>query len=283
MNQLKALFLFILLACSLNITAQRIKGSDTVLPVSQETAEIFMKDDPDRRVTVTGGGTGVGISALMDNTTDIAMASRPIKFSEKMKLKAAKQEVEEVIIAYDALAVIVNPSNPVSQLTRQQLEAIFRGKITNWKQLGGPDMKIIVYSREPSSGTYEFFKESALKNKNYMSSSLSMPATGAIIQSVSQTRGAMIESVSQTKGAIGYVGLAYSSPRVKAIAVSYDDGKHYVLPSLENGKKKLYPVVRPLYYYYNVANKEKVTPFIDYILSPQGQNIIKNGGYIPVK
>ena len=141
MNQLKALFLFILLACSLNITAQRIKGSDTVLPVSQETAEIFMKDDPDRRVTVTGGGTGVGISALMDNTTDIAMASRPIKFSEKMKLKAAKQEVEEVIIAYDALAVIVNPSNPVSQLTRQQLEAIFRGKITNWKQLGGPDMK----------------------------------------------------------------------------------------------------------------------------------------------
>ena len=243
MNQLKALFLFILLACSLNITAQRIKGSDTVLPVSQETAEIFMKDDPDRRVTVTGGGTGVGISALMDNTTDIAMASRPIKFSEKMKLKAAKQEVEEVIIAYDALAVIVNPSNPVSQLTRQQLEAIFRGKITNWKQLGGPDMKIIVYSRETSSGTYEFFKESALKNKNYMSSSLSMPATGAVIH----------------------------------------DGKHYVLPSLENGKKKLYPVVRPLYYYYNVANKEKVTPFIDYILSPQGQNIIKNGGYIPVK
>ena len=150
--------------------------------------------------------------------------------------------------------------------------AIFRGKITNWKQLGGPDMKIIVYSRETSSGTYEFFKESALKNKNYMSSSLSMPATGAVIQ-----------SVSQTKGAIGYVGLAYLSPRVKAIAVSYDDGKHYVLPSLENGKKKLYPVVRPLYYYYNVANKEKVTPFIDYILSPEGQNIIKNGGYIPVK
>ena len=144
------------MACSLNITAQRIKGSDTVLPVSQETAEIFMKDDPDRRVTVTGGGTGVGISALMDNTTDIAMASRPIKFSEKMKLKAAKQEVEEVIIAYDALAVIVNPSNPVSQLTRQQLEAIFRGKITNWKQLGGPDMKIIVYSRETSSELTNF-------------------------------------------------------------------------------------------------------------------------------
>ena len=257
---------------SLSVNAQRIKGSDTVLPVAQQTAERYMNQHPDARVTVTGGGTGVGISALMDHTTDIAMASRPIKFSEKMKIKGAGEEVDEVIVAYDALAVVVHPSNPVKQLTRQQLEDIFRGKITNWKQVGGDDRKIVVYSRETSSGTYEFFKESVLKNKNYMSSSLSMPATGAVIQ-----------SVSQTKGAIGYVGLAYLSPRVKAIAVSYDDGKHYVLPSLENGKKKLYPVVRPLYYYYNVANKEKVTPFIDYILSPQGQNIIKNGGYIPVK
>ena len=257
---------------SLGANAQRIKGSDTVLPVAQQTAERFMNQHPEARVTVTGGGTGVGISALMDHTTDIAMASRPIKFSEKMKIKGTGEEVDEVIVAYDALAVVVHPSNPVKQLTRQQLEDIFRGKVTNWQQVGGDDRKIVVYSRETSSGTYEFFKESVLKNKNYMSSSLSMPATGAVIQ-----------SVSQTKGAIGYVGLAYLSPRVKAIAVSYDDGKHYVLPSLENGKKKLYPVVRPLYYYYNVANKEKVTPFIEYILSPQGQNIIKNGGYIPVK
>lgn len=272
MNQLKKLLLLLTLACSTHASAQRIKGSDTVLPVSQETAEVFMKMNPEERVTVTGGGTGVGISALMDNTTDIAMASRPIKFSEKMKLKAAKQEVEEVIIAYDALAVVIHPDNPIGRLTRQELEAIFRGKITNWKQLGGPDLKIIVYSRETSSGTYEFFKESALLNKNYMSGSLSMPATGAVIQ-----------SVGQTKGAIGYVGLAYLCDKVKPVAISYDNGKHYVLPTLENGKKKLYPVVRPLYYYYNVANKGKVTPFINYILSPEGQNIIKKGGYIPVK
>ena len=121
------------------------------------------------------------------------------------------EEVNEVIVAYDALAVVVHPSNPVKQLTRQQLEDIFRGKITNWKQVGGDNRKIVVYSRETSSGTYEFFKESVLKNKNYMASSLSMPATGAIIQ-----------SVSQTKGAIGYVGLAYVSPRVKTLSVSYD-------------------------------------------------------------
>ena len=156
---------------SLGANAQRIKGSDTVLPVAQQTAERFMNQHPDARVTVTGGGTGVGISALMDNTTDIAMASRPIKFSEKMKIKAAGEEVNEVIVAYDALAVVVHPSNPVKQLTRQQLEDIFRGKITNWKQVGGDDRKIVVYSRETSSGTYEFFKENVLKNKNYMAGS----------------------------------------------------------------------------------------------------------------
>ena len=254
---------------SLGANAQRIKGSDTVLPVAQQTAERFMNQHPEARVTVTGGGTGVGISALMDHTTDIAMASRPIKFSEKMKIKGTGED--EVFVAYDALAVVVHPSNPVKQLTRQQLEDIFRGKINNWKQVGGDDRKIVVYSRETSSGTYEFFKESVLKNKNYMASSLSMPATGAIIQ-----------SVSQTKGAIGYVGLAYVSPRVKTLSVSYD-GTHYATPTVENATNKTYPIVRPLYYYYNVKNKEQVSPLIQFILSSDGQDIIKKSGYIPVK
>lgn len=267
----KGILVIVLAFLSLTAHAQRIKGSDTVLPVAQQTAEQFMKQHPDSRVTVTGGGTGVGISALMDNTTDIAMASRPIKFSEKMKIKEAGEEVEEVIVAYDALAVVVHPSNPVKQLTRKQLEDIFRGKITNWKQVGGKDQKIVVYSRETSSGTYEFFKESVLKNKNYMAGSLSMPATGAIIQ-----------SVSQTKGAIGYVGLAYVSPRIKTLSVSYDD-THYATPSVENATNKSYPIVRPLYYYYNVKNKDQVDPLLQFILSHQGQDIIKKSGYIPVK
>ena len=256
---------------SISASAQRIKGSDTVLPVAQQTAERFMNQHPDTRVTVTGGGTGVGISALLDNTTDIAMASRPIKFSEKMKIKSAGEDVAEIVVAYDALAVVAHPSNPVKQLTRQQLEDIFRGKITNWKQVGGDDRKIVVYSRETSSGTYEFFKESVLKNKNYMASSLSMPATGAIIQ-----------SVSQTKGAIGYVGLDYVSPRVKTLSVSYD-GKHYAAPTVENATNKTYPIVRPLYYYYNVKKKAEIDPLVQYILSPDGQDIIKKSGYIPVK
>ena len=166
--------------------------------------------------------------------------------------------------------MVIHPSNPVKQLTRQQLEGIFRGKITNWKEVGGDDRKIVVYSRETSSGTYEFFKESALKNKNYMSSSLSMPATGAIIQSVSQTR-----------GAIGYVGLAYISPRIKTLSISYD-GKHFATPTLENAINKSYPIVRPLFYYYNKKNAGHVEPLIQFILSPAGQEIIKKSGYIPV-
>ena len=261
-------------ACLLTIGpvhAQRIKGSDTVLPIAQQTAEAYMDSVPQARVTVTGGGTGVGISALLDGTTDIAMASRAIKFSEKMKTKAAGEDLQEVIIAYDALAVVVHPSNPVSRLTREQLEAIFRGKITNWKDVGGDDRKIVVYSRETSSGTYEFFKESVLKNKNYMPGSLSMPATGAIIQ-----------SVSQTKGAIGYVGLAYISPRIKTIAVSYGNGL-YAQPNLKNAIDKSYPIVRPLYYYYNGKNKQAVDGLLQFILSAEGQEIIKKSGYIPVK
>ena len=229
--------------------AQRIKGSDTVLPIAQQTAEAYMASQPDARVTVTGGGTGVGISALLDGTTDIAMASRAIKFSETMKAKAAGEDLLEVVIAYDALAVVVHPSNPVSQGV-----------------VGNDD-----YSRETSSGTYEFFKESVLKNKNYMSSSLSMPATGAIIQ-----------SVSQTKGAIGYVGLAYISPRVKTMAVSYDN-EHYAQPSLENALNKSYPIVRPLYYYYNKKNARTVEGLLQFVLSDEGQEIIKKSGYIPVK
>ncbi len=271
MNKAIVLFLISLLLSTAALQAQRIKGSDTVLPVSQKTAESYMNKNSTARVTVTGGGTGVGFLALMDGTCDIAMASRKIKFGEKIKLKKAKQEVTEVIIAYDALAVVVNPTNPVRKLTRKQLEHIFRGEITNWNQVGGRDMKIVVYSRETSSGTYEFFKESVLMNKNYMSSILSMPATGAIVQ-----------SVSQTKGAIGYVGLAYLNNKIKTIAVSYN-GKTFTQPTVKNALNKVYPIVRPLYYYYNNKDKGKVTPFIQYILSSEGQNIIKKSGYIPLK
>lgn len=250
----------------------KIKGSDTVLPLSQKEAEIFMASAKDVSVTVTGGGSGVGITALVDGTTDIAMSSRKMKLTEKMKLQDAGKATKETIIAYDALAVIVNPGSPVSQLTREQLEDIYTGKTTNWKQVGGEDLKITVYSRESSSGTFEFFKESVLKGKNYAASALMMPATGAIVQ-----------SVSQTKGAIGYVGLAYMEKDVKALGVSYDKGKTFVKPSVAAAKDKTYPITRPLYYYYLVKDANKVKPLVDFILSDAGQKVVLEVGYVPLK
>jgi phosphate transport system substrate-binding protein len=249
----------------------KIKGSDTVLPLSQKEAETYMKKNASAKITVVGGGSGIGFAAFIDGTTDIAMASRPMKVSEKMKLQEAGKKFKEVVIAYDALSVIVNPANKVSKLTREQLEGIFTGRITNWKEVGGDDEKIIAYSRETSSGTYEFFKEHILEGKNYSSSILMMPATGAVVQ-----------SVSQTKGAIGYIGLAYMEKTVKDIKVSYD-GKTFVGASMETAKNKTYPIIRPLYYYYLDKDEAKVKPFIDYVLSGEGQKIVQEIGYVPLK
>lgn len=265
-----------LLLAALGLTAaacaQKLKGSDTLLPLAQKAAENYSEKNPSAHVTVTGGGSGVGLSSLREGTTDIAMASRRIKFDERVRMQQAGRPVEELTVAFDALAVIVHPSNPVSRLTREQLEGIFRGKITNWKQVGGEDRKIVVYSRETSSGTYEFFKESVLKHRNYMPAVLSMPATGAIIQ-----------SVSQTPGAIGYVGLAYLNPEVKALAVSYDGGGSYVAPTFDNARSKSYPIVRPLYFYYTKSNEAAVRPLVDYLTSDEGQAMVASIGFIPIR
>lgn len=262
----------VLLTMTLSLQAQRVKGSDTVLPLSQKESESYMQKHPSARLMITGGGSGVGLAALMSETTDIAQASRRIKFSEKQKIKKSGRSIKEVVIAYDALAVVVHPSNKVKKLTREQMEGIFTGKIKNWKEVGGADLKIVPYSRETSSGTYEFFKSVVLKKKNYMNGIMGMPATGAIIQ-----------SVSQTPGAIGYVGLAYLNNSVRALSVSFDNGKSFATPSIENAKNKTYPIVRPLYYYYDVRSEAKVKPYIDYVLSPEGQRIVTEVGFIRVK
>ncbi|KAA3440831.1 phosphate ABC transporter substrate-binding protein [Rufibacter hautae] len=252
-------------------TSITVKGSDTVLPLAQQEAEKFMGKNQGAAITVVGGGTGVGLSAMQEGTTDIAMASRSLKTEEKLKLKGAKKDVKEALIAYDALSIIVHPSNKVSQLTREQLEGIFTGKISNWKEVGGADEKIVPYSRETSSGTYEFFKEHVMDKKNYANGILMMPATGSIVQ-----------SVSQTKGAIGYIGLAYETKEVKALSVSYDQGKTFVAPSLEAAKNKTYPISRPLFFFYDATSEAKVKPFVDYVLSAEGQQTVQEIGYIPL-
>ncbi|MDP4290697.1 MAG: phosphate ABC transporter substrate-binding protein [Bacteroidota bacterium] len=264
------LFMISLVVLAGGSFAQKIKGSDTMLPLSQKEAESFMKEKKGN-VTVTGGGSGVGFTALIDGTTDIAQASRAIKMDEKLKLNAAHISYKQVIAAYDALAIVVNPSNSINQLTREQLEGIFTGKIKNWKEVGGANLTIVVYTRETSSGTYEFMKTNVMNNKNFANNALSMPATGAIIQ-----------SVSQTKGAIGYVGLAYVSKSVKALKVSYDKGKKYVVPNVATAMNKSYPITRPLYYYYNTKVEKKVMPYIKFVLSTEGQKIVSKVGYVPL-
>jgi len=268
---MKKIILTLMMVCSLapSFYAQKLKGSDTVLPLAQKEAEAFGKKTG-KSVTVIGGGSGVGIAALIEGTTDIATASRKMKFDEKAKCQESGKSIVEKVIAYDALAIIVNPSNGVSKLTRQQLEGIFTGKITNWKQVGGADLKITPYSRETSSGTYDFIKEYVLLNKNYMSSILSMPATGAIVQ-----------SVSQTKGAIGYVGLAYLNKSVKAIHVSFN-GKTFVAPSMKTAMDKTYPIVRPLFFYYDKHSEKKYLSLINFVLSAEGQAIVEKVGYVPL-
>lgn len=259
-------------AFSMSLSAQRIKGSDTMLPLSQSMAEAFTENNKGVQVSVVGGGSGVGITALLDGTTDLAQASRKMKFAERMSIRKMGKKVKEVVAAWDALAVVVHPSNPVSKLTQQQLMRIFTGKVSNWKELGGPDLKIVPYTRETSSGTYEFFRTRVLKKHNFASGMMSMPANGAIIQ-----------SVSQTKGAIAYVGLAYLNKDVKAIRVSYDDGKTYVAPSVENAEAHLYPIVRPLYYYYIPGESRDVEPYLKFLFTETGQDIVRKIGFVPVK
>jgi phosphate transport system substrate-binding protein len=271
-RNLKLMALALMLPAMLTAQSFKIKGSDTVLPLSQAEAEAFMKKNAGASIAVTGGGSGVGLSAIISGTTDIAQSSRAMKMDEKLKMQEAGKAFKEVIIAYDALAVIVNPSNKVNQVTREQLEGIFTGKITNWKEIGGDDAKIVVYSRETSSGTYEFFKEHVLNKKNFSASALLMPATGAIVQ-----------SISQTKGAIGYVGLAYIEKSVKPLKVSYDKGKTFVDPKVETAMDKTYPVTRPLYYYYLTKIEKTVSPFLNYILSAEGQKVVLETGYVPLK
>jgi len=267
------LILIVLVAVSqVNAQKLKIKGSDTVLPLTQQEAEQYMKKNSGASIMVTGGGSGVGIAALLNGTTDIAQSSRSLKLDEKMKLQDAGKAFKETVIAYDALAIIVNPGNKVTQLTREQLEGIFTGKITNWKEVGGDDMKMVVYSRETSSGTYEFIKEHVLKGKNFTPSALLMPATGAIVQ-----------SVSQTKGAIGYIGLAYVEKNIKALKVSFDKGKTYISPSVETAKDKSYPITRPLFYYYLKSVETLVSPYVNFVLSPTGQQLVLKTGYVPIK
>lgn len=252
-----------------NIT---VKGSDTMVILGQKWAEVYMKKSAGATVQVTGGGSGTGIAALLNGSTDICNASRPMKPGEIADfVKKFKVRPHEYRTCMDGLSVYVNDSIPVTQLSFTQLEGIFTGKITNWKSVGGPDAPISLYGRENSSGTYEFFKDHVLKGKDFAAATKTMPGTAAVIQ-----------GVAQDKSAIGYGGIAYGAG-VKHVKVSKLDGGEAVEPNEETVLSGKYPISRYLFNYVSPdADKGEVAAYIKWCLSDEGQAVVKDVGYFPL-
>jgi len=243
-----------------------VAGSTTVLPVAQKAAEVFMNSNPSADISVRGGGSGVGIASLIDKTCDIADASRAIKDTELDKAVANGVSPKAHVVAMDGICVIVNSANPIAALSRKQIKDIYTGKISSWSQLGGSDEKIVVISRDSSSGTFEAFGELVLKGEK--------TRADALLQASNQ---AVASVVSRTPGAIGYVGLGYVTPEVKALEV---DG---VKPSKETVLTGKYPVGRPLFMYTNGQPNGAVKQFLDFVLSKDGQRIAEEEGFVGLK
>jgi phosphate transport system substrate-binding protein len=249
-----------------------VKGSDTMVILAQRWAEKYMAADPERRVMVTGGGSGTGFAALINGTTDICNASRPIKAAEVEKIrKKHKAAPTETTVAMDGIAVYVNESNPIAEISLKQLEAIYTGAVTNWKALGGNDAKIITYGRENSSGTYEFFREHVLHNRDFDMRVQTLPGTGAVVN-----------AVVNDKNGIGYGGAAYAKS-LKSLPVKADDTSKAVPPSRESVVSGTYPISRYLYMYTTAQPAGEVKAFIDFVLSKEGQSVVESVGYFPVR
>lgn len=247
-----------------------IKGSDTMVILGQRWAEEFMKKNPTLKLQVTGGGSGVGLSALINGTTDIAMSSRPMKDAESEKLRTRfNTPGTEIAVAKDGVTFYVNEANKVEALTEEQLKGIYLGDITNWKAVGGADAPIIVYSRENSSGTYVFVKDNLLKGEDYASSAQTLPGTAAVVN-----------AVSKEKNGIGYGGAAYAKG-IKELKIQ--KGKEALTPSAENIKSGKYPLSRDLFFYLRTKPSGDAKAFIDFALSPEGQALVTQVGYFPVK
>ncbi|MBN2110554.1 MAG: PstS family phosphate ABC transporter substrate-binding protein [Methanosarcinaceae archaeon] len=247
-----------------------ITGSTTVLPYSTLAAEEFMIQYPDTVISVKGGGSGVGIAAMIDSTTDIAQASRQIKDSEIEEANNNGVEPLEHAIAWDGIAVVVHPKNTVSELTFDQLRGIFNGSITSWADVGGEDIEITVIGRDSASGTYEYFKEEVLGEEEFTENALSLSDNGLVK-----------EGVVGNERAIGYIGYAYLDENVKAVAL--DAGNGLVEATPENIKSGDYPLARQLYYYTNGEPTGLTKVYMDFVLSDAGQEIVTESGYFPIK
>ena len=259
-------------AMTVNAGTITVKGSDTMVILAQKWAEVYMGKNSSVKIQVTGGGTGTGFAALQNQSTDLCNASRKIKANEIATcVKAFGKRPTEYKVAVDGLSIYVSASNPVKELSIDQLEAIFTGKIRNWKDVGGVDGPITVYSRENSSGTYEFFKEHVLKGKDFTASAQTMPGTAAVLQ-----------AVANDKTGIGYGGAAYGAG-AKHLSIKPDAASAAIEPTAENVVGQKYPIWRYLYVYVNPAlDKGEIGSYLNWIRSADGQEVVKDVGYFPL-
>ena len=263
----------IILALALCFTASAvwagkivIKGSTTVLPIAQKVAEAYMKQNPDVKISISGGGSGNGIKALIDGSTDIADSSRFIKPKEvKLAVEKGRYPVP-FAVAYDCIVPVVHSSNNLKGITMAQLKDIYMGKIKNWKKIGGPDRPVVVISRDTSSGTYEVWHKKVMKKERVF--------PGALLQA---SNGAIVQAISKNKNAIGYIGLGYMTDSVKALSVNN------IMGSAETTLNGTYPVSRPLYMFTPGWPKGDVLKFINFVMNPEkGQKYVSDAGYVPL-
>jgi len=253
------------------------KGSDTIVNLALAWAETYQDEHPNVRISVTGGGSGTGIASLINGTVDIANASRQIKQEEIDQAESNGIEPVEHIIARDAIAVIVNPENPVNQLTLKQISDIYSGRVTNWKEVGGDDRPIVKLSRETNSGTHVYFLETVLRLSSkedktlFSMDTLLLPSSEGIIA-----------EVRQNPNAIGYDGLGYVPDDLKMIAIAKEEGDAYVLPSIPTVNDKTYPIARDLYMYTNGQPDGLLKEYLDWIMSDIAQQIVAELGFVPV-
>jgi len=243
----------------------KITGSTTVLPVAQAAADAFMKDHATANIQVSGGGSGVGVQAVGEGIAEIGMSSRDLKPEERAK----NPNLVVTTIANDGIAVIVHPGNRVPALTLAQLKEIYAGTTTNWKDVGGPDMTIVVVGRDSASGTREFFSESVMKKQDFTPTQLEKNSNGAVKQ-----------TIAQTPGAIGYVGLGYIDADIRPVPINVNNA--LVEPTIANVVAKTYPIARPLIMITNGAPEGLAKTYLDYLLSPAGQAIVAEEGFVPI-
>jgi phosphate transport system substrate-binding protein len=261
-----------------DLNSLQIKGSDTMVNLGQAWAEEYMKQNPVKSIAVTGGGSGTGITSLINSTCDIAEVSREMKESEIKLAESKGFTPKKYVVALDGLAVVVHLANPVNELTLDQLADIYTGKITNWNQVGGKDGKIVLLSREVNSGTHVYFKEHVLRKgraeskEEFSSQALLLPSSQAIS-----------DEVAHNTNAIGYFGMGYLSAKEKTVKIAKDSKSPAVYPTTEDVVSGKYPISRPLLMYTHGEPTELVKTFIDFVLSPTGQQIVKKLDFVPVK